>query len=202
MKSSRKFKELNAEPLRQMYIDDNMTATAIAEKIGCSRAAVLNAAKYYGLQKRKNKAAYTKTETARQIPDETLRELYVKQHKTVEEVHHIIHGEDDTPLNKNNPFKFLDVKPSKIIMQELYNNCRNADELADRLGICHKTALNWMREYDIEIIQQKRLTLSQLQEVVETKMSLGEISKKYNCSENLILQYAEKHGLFVRVRKK
>ena len=202
MANAKRYEELNEQTLRQMYVDDNMSAFEIAAKIGCSPAAVHAAARHHGIKKRVSGAAQKQVSIARSIHADQMRDMYVNKHMTIEQVHNAINNKDSSDSDgKKSPFKYLDAKPSKEIMEELYDNSRNVSELAKQLGVCHKTALNWLREYDVDLVQQKRITKSQLENAAEQKRSVKDIAQEYGCSEDLVIQYAEKYGYPVRVRK-
>lgn len=206
MSNGKRYEELNQKNLKQMYIDDNMSAFEIAARIGCSVSAVHAAAKHFGLRKRESGAQRNQSKQARNVPTSLLYELYVDQGMGMKEVHAELVSRgilpDTASKSTRNPFKYLGAKPTKDIVEALYAESHNVNELADKLGVCHKTALNWLREYDIPLVQQKRVTKSQLEKLVAENDSVSAIAEKIGQSEELVMQYAENYGYHIYARER
>lgn len=207
MANSKRYEELNKQTLEQMYINKDMSAAEVAAKIGCSVAAVHSAARHFGLSKRTSQALKNQTKKQNSVSEELMKQFYLDQHMTLEEVHNELvkrnlSSNKDITNFKHNPFKYLDAKPSPEILSELYSDSNNTVELAEKLGVCHKTAINWLREAGIDITYKKRITKSQLAEAIKHNDSLSAVAKETGYSEDLVIQYATQYGYKIYARKK
>lgn len=202
--------------LRQLYIEENMSVSAISREIGSSEGVIWTHIYKYNLEKEPQEQL-TLEDLECEIPEDTpwrneelMRTLYVDHELSTTDISELL---DCSTGTLSNWFKEHNIdtrgrhnRPSKLELRKMYVDKHWLGiEIGRRLGVNKTTIYNWLRDADIEIRDSSDYIHPDLKNeqklermYVEKEMTMAAIADELGALPGTVRDYMTKYGIELR----
>lgn len=215
----------DAETLRELYYEKEMSLSEIADHLDCGQTTVADWMDRHDIERRDGFQESSDVQTELLEDKEWLRQKYHKEGLTLKEVGEICNCADSTVRywmqnhdmdtdSKSESFTDGDVaklQDEEWLSEQYHDKDKSQKQIADELGLSQSAVYKYMKRHDME---SKRLgwhnvmgNIEKLddeewlrEQYVDNENSQMQIAKKLGISQQSVGRYMEKYGIESRLR--